>query len=108
MNTYNITSINGDTIDEIAFTVTINSTPLDLTGAEIVLSAQASAAGQAVISLSEGAGLTITNAAAGQFKVDSQIISAAPGNYDYFIKFKLATGAVKTYISGKWTITWRG
>jgi hypothetical protein len=108
MTTYNITTTDGDTCQIIEFTVTVNSVALDLTGATITLQANPSQTGPAVISLSTGGGLTITNAVGGVFRIPAQIISAQPGVYNYFIKFFLANGEVHTYISGTWTVEWKG
>jgi hypothetical protein len=58
-----------------------------------------------VLTLTNGSGLTITNAVNGQFEIDEQIISIPADRYYYEITFQLQTGAVKTYISGYWTIT---
>ncbi len=103
MTTYNITTIAGDTIEEIAFTVTVDSVALDLTGADIVVNSQ-----PAGINLAVGAGITVTSAAAGQFKINSQILSTNPGTYNYFVKFFLADGTVQTYITGLWTVEFKG
>lgn len=103
MTTYNITTIAGDTIEEIAFTITVNAVALDLTGADIVVSSQ-----PAGINLAVGAGLTVTNAAAGQFKINSQILSTKAGTYNYFVKFFLSDGSVQTYLTGLWTVEFKG
>jgi hypothetical protein len=103
VTTYNQTTISGDTCEEVNFTVTIDAVPLDLTDAKIVLSTNPNG-----INLSTGAGLTITDGPAGQFRIDAQVITAAPANYAYFIKFFLADGTVKTYITGTWSIEFKG
>ena len=103
MTTYNQTTISGDTCEEVNFTVTIDAVPLDLTAAKIVLSTNPNG-----INLSTGAGLTITDGPAGQFRIDSQVITAASGNYTYFVKFFLASGAVHTYITGTWSVEFKG
>jgi hypothetical protein len=108
MTTYNITTTSGDTCQIIEFTVTVDAVPLDLTGATITVQANPSQDGSAAISLSTGGGLTITNAVGGVFRINSQVIKAQPGIYNYFIKFFLSNGQVHTYISGTWTVLWKG
>ncbi len=103
MTTYNQTTISGDTCEEVNFTVTVDAVPLDLTDAEITLTTN-----PAAINMSSDGGLTITDAAAGQFRIDSQIINAPAGNYTYFVKFFLADGTVKTYITGTWSVEFKG
>lgn len=103
----NLTVIRGD--DKI-FTVNIESketgTSTDLTGSVIVLTAKKRREdldGEAVISLSVGSGITITDAAGGQFQVK---IPAADTNvlelrkYFYDIQIDLASGDRQTPILG--------
>jgi len=103
MTTFNQTTITGDTCEEVNFTVTVDAIPLDLTGAEITLTTNPPG-----INMSSDGGLTITDAAAGQFRIDAQIITAPAGNYTSFIKFFLANGTVKTYITGTWSVEFKG
>lgn len=96
----------GDTFDGVDFTVTVNAAPLDLTGATITMTVKKdSCKGQTVLTLTNGSGLTVTNAANGQFEIDEQIINLPADTYYYEITFTLADTSVKTYISGYWTIT---
>lgn len=101
MTTYNFTARRGDTYNGATFTVTVNAVPLDLTGAAI----KAQFGLGAALILSVGAGITITDAAGGAFRFDSCIIDLPPGAYPYDIQITLASGAVKTYVSGVLIVT---
>ena len=91
----------GDTMQAIAFTVTLNSVALDLTGAVIVLYLNS---GDSLTTVDSG-GLTITDAAAGVFTIDKQRITFPAKNYQHKIVFTLQNSDVKTYIYGTWEIT---
>lgn len=96
----------GDTFDGVDFTITVNAAPLDLTGATITMTIKKDTCkGPVALTLTNGSGLTITDAANGQFEIDEQIISLPADTYYYEITFLLADSSVKTYISGYWTIT---
>ena len=51
------------------------------------------------------AGITITNAATGLFKINRQIINIDAYNYIYDIELIKADGTIKTYISGNFYVT---
>jgi hypothetical protein len=102
------THIKGDTFDEVAFQLKINDTVVDLTGATIKMQLRKSysdtAAALSLTSVSS-AGITITDAVTGQFKINSQIIDIEVYNYVYDIQITLASGVVKTYVQGGFNIT---
>jgi hypothetical protein len=104
----NFTHTKGDTFNEVAFEVKKNGTAIDLTGATIrmQLRKQYSDA-SAVLSLTSvgSAGITITNATSGQFKINAQIIDIEVFNYVYDIQFTLVSGEVKTYVKGGFNVT---
>jgi hypothetical protein len=98
----------GDTFDGAEFTISLNASPLDLTGATIeTIVKRGDCNGQVALTLSTATAgqMTITNASGGVFQIDEQIISLPAATYYYEIKFTLADSSVKTYISGTWTIT---
>ena len=104
----NFTHIKGDTFDEVAFSIKINNVVLDLTGA--VIKMQLKKSGDltvAILALTSvgAAGITITNASGGLFKINQQIIDIEVFNYLYDIQLTLASGVVKTYVSGTFSIT---
>jgi hypothetical protein len=104
----NFTHIKGDTFDLVAFSIKINNVVLDLTGATIKMQLKKNS-NDVVPSLSltsvGSAGITITNATGGLFKINQQIINIEVFNYVYDIQLTLASGVVKTYVSGTFSIT---
>jgi hypothetical protein len=104
----NFTHIKGDTFDEVAFELKINNTAVNLTGAVIRMQLRKTASDStAALSLTSAssAGITITNASAGQFKINKQIIDIEVFNYSYDIQFTFSGGDVKTYVHGTFNIT---
>ena len=103
----NFSHIKGDTFDEVAFSIKINNIALDLTGATIKMQLKKSSNSPASLSLSSvsSAGITITSPSAGLFKINEQIIDIEVFNYAYDIQLTLASGVVKTYVSGTFNIT---
>lgn len=104
----NFTHTKGDTFNEVAFEVKKNGTAIDLTGATIKMQLRKQYEDvSAVLSLTSvaNAGLTITNATSGLFKINAQIINIEVFNYVYDIQFTLASGEVKTYVKGGFNIT---
>ena len=83
----------------IQFTVVIDGTVLDLTGATIKCVFKQTEASPSALSLAVGTGITLTNPTAGIFTIDKQIISIPVYNYLYDIEITVGT-AVKTYIKG--------
>lgn len=101
------THIKGDTFDEVAFSIAINGVPVDLTGATIKMQLKKNDNLLIpILSLTSAgsAGITITSPTGGLFKINSQIIDIEAFNYVYDIQFTLASGVVKTYISGNFII----
>lgn len=103
--TYNITVYNNDTYAGCEFEVLVNGVALNLVGSAILMQVRKTRDTAAIIELELGTGLTLTTPAAGKFKIDEQIFSEVPGTYEYDIEITLATGEVKTYIKGLFTIT---
>jgi hypothetical protein len=103
----NFTHIKGDTFDEVAFSIKINNVDLDLTGATIKMQLKKTSNSSASLSFTSAAsaGITITNPSGGLFKINEQIIDIEVFNYAYDIQLTLASGIVKTYVSGTFNIT---
>lgn len=102
------THIKGDTFDEVAFQLKINDAVVNLTGAVIKMQLRKSYTDVTpALSLTSvsSAGITITNATNGEFKINSQIIDIEVYNYVYDIQITLASGVVKTYVQGGFNIT---
>ena len=104
--TYNFPDhIKGDTMQAVNFTVTVNSSALDLTGATIKMDLRTSNGNlRKRFSSVDDDGISITNAAGGVFSVLEQIIDVPAMTYNYDIEITLSDDTVNTYISGTWTI----
>lgn len=102
----------GDTFLGIQFEVLINSAAVDLTGAVIkgrfkgqygyntyLLSTEASTVPEPV----DGS-ITVTDATAGIFTVDNQVIDWFADTYDYDMQITLSSGEVYTFFEGTFTI----
>ena len=85
--TYNLPdAYRGDTYEEIQFTITIDGTPLDLTGATIAMEFRKdSKLGELVKRISIGNGITVVDTVGGVFKIDSFLMTFISGLYYYDI-----------------------
>lgn len=104
----NFTHTKGDTFNEVAFEVKKNGTALNLTGATIKMQLRKEYSDVSpTLSLTSvsNAGLTITNATSGHFKINEQRIDIEVYNYVYDIQFSFASGEVKTYVKGGFNVT---
>jgi hypothetical protein len=103
---YNFTHIKGDTFEEVAFAIRKNNAVLSLTGAVIRMQLRAECGGLIALNLTSvaNAGITITNAAGGLFKINKQIINIASGLYEYDLQITFSDGTVKTWLSGDFLI----
>jgi hypothetical protein len=101
------THIKGDTFEEVNFAMILNSAVLNLTGCTLRMQLRKEYGGVIFLSLTSvaSAGITITNASGGLFKINRQIINIDAGNYIYDIELIKADGTVKTYINGNFVIT---
>lgn len=107
--TYNIpATVKGDTFIGQEFTLTVNGTLADLSGALISMQLKESrdALVMAVLTLDNNlnGGITITDAVNGVFCIDEQIIDVPSLCYVYDIQITFQDGTVKTYIKGRWDI----
>jgi hypothetical protein len=102
----NFSHIQGDTFEAVNFEVVKNGDALDLTGAVIRMQLRKECGGIPILSFTSvaSAGLTITNAASGLFKINRQIINISEFNYLYDIEILFADQTVKTWISGNFSI----
>jgi hypothetical protein len=94
----------GDTFPGVTFTISVNSTPLDLSGADIVATFINSLSSDISYILSVSNGRLVIDDNDGIFSLSEQIIEFTPGLYGYEITFHLEDGTVKTYIQGTWKI----
>ena len=105
MNQLNFQHIKSDTFDEVDFQIKINDVEVDLTDTVIRMQLRKEYGGVVGLSLTSvgSAGITITDAVNGLFKINTQIINIPAFNYIYDIEFNF-DGEVKTYISGNFLI----
>lgn len=103
----NFSHIKGDTFDKVDFSIKINNVVLDLTGAVIKMQLKKTSNSPSSLSFTSvgSAGITITSPTGGLFKINEQIIDVEVFNYAYDIQLTLASGVVKTYVSGTFNIT---
>tara|TARA_R110000868_G_C10553550_1_gene736134 strand:+ start:178 stop:513 length:336 start_codon:yes stop_codon:yes gene_type:complete len=102
----NFQNIKGDTFNEVAFELLLNAEPYSLVDAVIKMQLKKEYCGIPFLSLTSvaAAGITITDASNGLFKINEQIINIEPFNYIYDIEIEFSDGTVKTYISGNFLI----
>lgn len=97
-------TVTGDTFDGAAFTITSTfeavTTPVNLTGCAIKIQYRKSHSSEALVTLVQGQGITITNAALGQFKIDPVLLNLIPDEYFYDIQITFTSGAIKTFVTG--------
>lgn len=93
-DTYNGAQITVDVTDALGVTK-----PLPLHDATAVMTITKRDEYVPTLKLSTGSGLTILSPD-GVIGIDSQIFDLQPGLYDYQIRFNLANGIVKSYVSG--------
>ena len=101
------THIKGDSFELVNFQMLVNSVVLNLTGCTLRMQLRKEYGGVIFLSLTSvaSAGITITNAATGSFRINKQIINIDAFNYIYDIELIKADGTIKTYISGNFSIT---
>lgn len=95
----------GDTYNDVSFTINVNGSAQDLTGAAIRMwlidASQQIPAGD--FNTVNGK-LIITNAAAGVFKTNIGIVTLQPAQYYYDIQITFTNGTIKTWIEGTLTV----
>jgi hypothetical protein len=101
------THIKGDSFEAVNFALLVNTVALNLTGCTLRMQLRKEYGGIVYLSLTSvaSAGITITNAASGLFRINKQIINIDANNYIYDIELIKADGTVKTYISGNFYVT---
>jgi glyoxylate utilization-related uncharacterized protein len=102
----NFTHKRGDTFEAVNFEIKINDVAVDLRDTIIRMQLRKEYGGIIALNLTsvDNAGLTITDAVDGLFKINEQIINIEAGNYLYDIQFDF-DGEIKTYVSGNFIIT---
>lgn len=101
----NFTHIKADTFEAVNFEINIDEAPVNLSDTIIRMQLRKEYGGVVGLSLTSvgDAGITITDAANGLFRINQQVIDIPAFNYIYDIEFDF-DGVVKTYISGNFLI----
>ena len=97
----------GDTYDGVQFTLlnTEDNSPIDLTGVAIKIQFRYdSRIGGIQKEITNGNGITLSDAAGGVFSIDSFLIDWAADFYYYDIQITFPNGVVRTYIQGNITV----
>lgn len=105
MATYDFTATyTGDTFAGVKFTVEVNGSPMDLSSTSIECKFRfKKKTGVVKKILTNGNGITITDAVNGKFEIDAFGVDLPAAVYYYDIQF--TTGqVVKTYISGEFKV----
>jgi hypothetical protein len=101
----NFSHIKGDTFEAVNFEIKVDDVVVDLSDTIIRMQLRKVYGGVIALDLTSvaNAGITITDAVDGLFKINEQIINIEADNYIYDIQFNF-DGVVKTYISGNFLI----
>ena len=101
------THIKGDTFEAVNFELLVNTVALNLTGCTLRMQLRKEYGGIVYLYLTSvaSAGITITSAVNGLFKINKQVINIEAANYIYDIELVKSDGTVKTYISGNFYVT---
>jgi len=96
----------GDTAKPLVFTLKENGTPISLTGATIAMQVRKPCGGAVVLDLtsSPAAGITIINAAAGEFSIGGYTNPDLQAALIYDIQVTLADDTVTTFVRGTYSI----
>jgi len=90
----------GDTFNGLSFTATLNDVAIDLnTVSGIKLTFKTENGETTTATYTVGSGITVDDASAGQFSLDSFTVFAE-GTYIYDLEFTYSSGVVKTYMKG--------
>ena len=102
----NIEHYKGDTFKQVLMVYKVNGIAQNLTGAIIRMQLRKEKDGVSYLELTSvaNAGITITDAVNGAFKINTQIIDINAGNYIYDIEFNIG-GVIETLIKGDFIIT---
>jgi hypothetical protein len=102
----NFQNIKGDTFNLVNFEVKVNDVAVDLTDSVVKMQLRKEYCGVVGLSLTSvaSAGITITDAPNGKFKINKQIIDIPAYNYIYDIEIHFDNNDVKTWVSGNFLI----
>jgi len=95
----------GDTYEQIQFTILVDTVALDLTGSAIKIQFRKDEKnGDLVKTISDGSGITVTDATGGVFVIDNFLMSFLEGTYYYDIEITTSLSIITTYVQGVLTV----
>jgi hypothetical protein len=101
--TYNITAYKNDTL-QLVFTFTDSTgAPINLSTATMLMQVRKKAGDTVALALTEADGLTVSGAGSNIVTI-SKVISIAADIYSYDLQATFASGVVRTFIKGKFTV----
>jgi len=86
------------------FTLTLDSTPIDLSTADVKIQIVSGCNGTVVATLTEGDGITVGGASNNSIIIN-KVISLDQGDYKYDLQVTFSSGIVKTYLWGEFSVT---
>lgn len=100
---YKTNTFNGT---QLTFTEEVNgvATPVDLTGAVLLMQMKASVSTPAVLNLTINNGLSVVNAENGIVNIDMFVVSLEPYKYLYDFKIQFPSGEINTYLTGTFEV----
>jgi hypothetical protein len=98
---YSFQHKSGDTWDGLTVRLVRNDSPVDLSGATIRMQVRRTRCMPPILDISTASGITVTDAANGEFRINPTIITANTfGPHDYDIEITFTDGTVRTWVSG--------
>ena len=86
------------------YIVTTDKKYIDLTGAHLLCMFKTAVTAPAILTWTDGDGMTIVDGATGKFQFDEQKIDVKGAPYLYDVQITFSNGVVKTYVSGTMTV----
>jgi len=83
--------------------LTLDSTPIDLSTADVDVEVTQGCSTSVLWSASVGSGISIGGANNNQINI-SKLVDLAEGNYEYTLKVTYQTGVIKTYVWGEFKV----
>lgn len=86
------------------FTLTLDSTPIDLSTADVKIQLVSGCSDTVVLTLTEGNGITVGGASNNSIIIN-RVINLDAGDYKYDLQVTFNSGIVKTYLWGEFSVT---
>ena len=86
------------------FTLTLDSTPINLSTADVKIQIVSGCSDTVLATLTEGDGITVGGASNNSIIIN-KVISLDAGEYKYDLQVTFSSGIVKTYLWGEFSVT---